>query len=74
MALGFFLLGLLTVAPCKGRITHQPVTCCDPVDEADHKVDVWNSVEVLGNEVQPVVDAPQAMNIHPDQLFKAVFC
>ena len=58
---------------CKGGITHQPLTCCDPVDERDHKVDVGNLVEVLGHEVQPVVDAPQALNIDPNPPGRAVF-
>ena len=71
MALGSFLFDYLT-SPCKGCITHQPVTCCDPIDEGDHKVDVWNLFKVLCNEVQPVVDAPHRMDISPNPPGRAI--
>ena len=67
-----FLCGPL-VLPGKGGKTHQPLTRRDPVNEGDHKVDVGNLVEVLGNEVQPVVDALHRVNIGPNQPCRATF-
>ena len=61
MVLGSFFDVLMT--SCKGCITHQPLTCCDPIDEGDHKVDVGNVFKVTGHEVESVVDAPHRMNI-----------
>ena len=72
MALGSFLLCPLCCS-CKGCITHQPVTCCDPIDECDHKVYVWNFIKILCNEVQPVVDAPHSMDVGTNSLSRATF-
>ena len=71
--LEYFLLGGLTVASRKGGITHQPISSSDPVNKLDHEVDVGDSVEILGHQVQPVVDAPQAMNVGTNPPARATF-
>ena len=42
----------------------QPVAESDPPDKEDHQVDVFDFPEVLSDEVEPVVEAPQARDVY----------
>ena len=60
---GDFLSFCFLASSCKYGITHQPITSRDPPDEHENKIYILNHLKIMCHQVEPVVNAPNGMNI-----------